>query len=83
MTAIMLLTFHGLQNPQGDELSSDDKLVESGLKTLKTMAEEAGSEVVRSFCNACGNLHAESRRKCIENSVRAGSVDFSAYLVDI
>lgn len=82
MTAIMLLTFHGVQDPQGDELVSDDRLVEGGLKMLNAMAEETGSEVVRSFCNACGDLHMHSRSKRAESLNVAGSLDFSAYLVE-
>ncbi|KAL5376202.1 hypothetical protein DPSP01_010667 [Paraphaeosphaeria sporulosa] len=80
MTAMMLLTFNGLQNPLGDELLSDDKLVENGLKMLDRMLEETQHEVVRSFRYACGSLHDASKRRRAEASFIASSMDLSAYL---
>lgn len=82
MTALMLLTFNALQNPHSDELSSDNKLVETGLEVLDRMIEETQSEVVRSFREACGNLHLDSLRRRAEASAMANSLEFSAYLVD-
>ncbi|KAF2442865.1 hypothetical protein P171DRAFT_433247 [Karstenula rhodostoma CBS 690.94] len=82
MTAIMLLTFNCLQNPHSDEISSDDKLVEDGLRMLGRMVEKTQSEVVRSFRHACGNLHRDSQRRRAEVSVMANCLDLSEYLVD-
>jgi hypothetical protein len=83
MTALMLLTFNGLQNPHNEKLSSDNNLVDTGLRMLDRIVEDTQSEVVCSFRDACGTLNQESRRRRAEASVMASSFDLSAYLIDL
>jgi hypothetical protein len=82
MTALMLLTFNGLQNPHNDSLSSDNNLVDSGLRRLDRIVEETQSEVVSSFRDACATLSQASRQRRAEASAVSNSFDLSAYLVD-
>jgi len=82
MTAMMLLTFNGLQRPQHDKLFSDNQLVDTGLRILEQVLVETKSEVVRSFRDICTELHQDCQRKHAEATVMASDLDLSVYLVN-
>ncbi|KAJ4292762.1 hypothetical protein N0V90_009425 [Kalmusia sp. IMI 367209] len=82
MTAMMLLTFNGMQRPQHDKLFSDNQLVDNGLRMLDQVLEETHSEVVRSFRDACAKLHWDSRGRRAEATVIAKDLEIPTHLVN-
>lgn len=80
MTAMMLLTFNGMKRPQHFQWSLDYQLVETGLRILEKVLEEAPNEVVRSFYDICTELHRDCQRRSTEFTAVANEIDLSAYL---
>ncbi|ORX92702.1 hypothetical protein BCR34DRAFT_250669 [Clohesyomyces aquaticus] len=77
MTAMLLLIFNGMQRPQHNQLSLDNKLVDTGLQMLDQVAEETQSEIVRSFHKTCTGLRQDAQQRCDEASVMANILDLS------
>jgi hypothetical protein len=77
MTAMLLLTFNSMQNPQHDQVSLDSHLVDTGLQMLDQVAEETQSEVVRSFRETCTHLHRDAQQRRAEASIVANSLHVS------
>lgn len=49
MTAMVLLTVKSMQSPRHTDTSSDDHLLEGGLRRVRHMVEKTKSEALQSF----------------------------------
>lgn len=82
MTAMVLLTANSMHKLQHNNLALDSQLVEVGLQTIEKMAQETGSEVLKSFQATCAELHQHTQRRCVEATIMANNVDYSSLCLD-
>lgn len=83
MSAMVLLTANSMDKPNHGDLSLDSHLVETGLRTISTMAKETENKKIQSFQATFIELHQRTQERCAEAAIMANNVDGSSRFVDI